>query len=183
MGAASKEPGRFQLTGVHFVSNGSLEAVATDGKQLTRLRWNEPAEGDEKVTIDTDSLKTVKKTLGKTDTHFSLEPGDDPYKRNVELREATVIVPVLNGVYPDYDSVLDPAGLDRTYLVDPFILRDQITVMIGVLGLNRKDGTDNRLTMRCGTKKGTPIVFEGRDKSHYLSATGLVMPIVQNKGK
>lgn len=182
IGAASNDPARYQLTGVRFVENGCLEAVATDGKQLTRLRWNEPVEGSEAVTIDIDSLKTVKKTMGKEDSHFSLESGEHGAERRIELREATVTTGVIQGVYPNYESVLVDGGFDRTYHIDPFILRDQMNVLIGALGLTKKKNACY-LTMRFGPKKGCPMRFEGTDKSKYLSVTGLVMPIVLNKKK
>ena len=202
-GAASTEPSRYQLTGVYFTRNGpldpsngsghQLEACATDGKQLTRLRWKD-RNGETKsygkfgVILSTADCKQLQKCCNKSTEYLRIseaEHVDD--KASVFVNSGAQDVEPISGDFPKYGFVLEKGSeYDRIALVDPFILRNQLDVICKALGWT-KHGQNRAHHVRLhiarpGKGRKTvdePLIMEASEG--LLSVDGAVMPIVENK--
>lgn len=202
-GAVATDPTRYQLTGVYFTRNGSpstsgnggsqqMEACATDGKQMTRLRW-EPrddetkGDGEFSVILSKADCKQLQKCCNSSTEYLEISEATQAQKmRAVFVGSGTQDVEPLPGHYPKYAGVLKRGPeYDRIALVNPFILRNQLDVICKALGWRK--GGDHIIKLhiaRPGKDEKTvnePLMIEASEGP--LSVDAAVMPIVLNKGK
>lgn len=192
IGAASKDPSRYQLDGINIRRNGGLEACATDGKQLTVLKWKDDADKgkDGSVILSREAVALIKKALppkafeGRLQLSEDGEVPDAPYyEREVFTGTATVKAECIQGKFPDYQFVLERDGrYDREFHVNPFVLMDQMKVIIGALGWTRGGvNQSHKVSVTVGRgKNGKAMPFLFRGEQDDLSVIGAVMPMVKD---
>lgn len=180
--AASKDPARFQLTGVFFERNGNLSATATDGKQLTHITWKDDSgkTDDFAAIVASDSLKKVLKVRDGLHEKVSI-PDDLHITRRSEAMllpgADKVTVDAIDATYPDYRWVCRETS-EHEIRINPFILINQLQTLCKALGLDKKDGS----TMVLGFNDAeNPLKLEGT--SNGVRARGYVMPLVVDKAK
>ncbi len=203
LGAASKDPNRFQLCGIHLkrLTHDRCSAVATDGKQLTVVTWDEddwkeypdgpePVDGFDTIVPDHDvkSLRAMIPSCTPRPILDNLVLDEGPHsngnphllpfsstdldsKQNRECR-------AIEGTYPDYSSVIHSGGGVRV-MFNPYILANQLLTVAKCAGLDKKEA---RVTLEFKTRKPAehPMLIKTESTDKRIQVTGMAMPLVKS---
>ena len=162
--AASKDPSRYQLCGVYLerVADRKCRAVATDGKQLTEVTWNEeddpedhphgtvPVEGFSAIVPSTD-MKSLERMAPKSprpilenvalDEHPSMngQPFHLPFVSTDLDATQKRDVRAVEGTYPDYKSVINVTAYSGGFQIrfNPYILANQLLTVAKCAGMKK----------------------------------------------
>jgi DNA polymerase III sliding clamp (beta) subunit (PCNA family) len=185
VGAASKDPARYQLAGVYFERNGGFSATATDGKQLTTVTWPDTDGGDDYAAII--PIESIKRILKVKDGHHQKVSLPDCLgtDKDTRSRDEAMLLPgadkvtidAIDGKYPDYRWVCRQTS-DNEIRINPFILINQLQTICKALGLSKNDGS----TMMLGINDAAnPLCLTAT--ADGVLARGYVMPLVADKKK
>jgi len=103
--AASKEPGRRALSGMHWnIENKQANMVATDGRKLAFYRCPIEKNVSLKVNIPPKALRTLISYIGDDDMEVNIRFDDT--KIGFYLQDTTIIARLIEEVFPDYKQVI-----------------------------------------------------------------------------
>ncbi len=103
--AASKEPGRRALSGIHWsISDKEANMVATDGRKLAFYKCLIEKEENLKVNIPPKALRTLIGYIGEDETDIDIK--FDETKIGFYLKDTTIIARLIEEVFPDYKQVI-----------------------------------------------------------------------------
>lgn len=103
--AASKEPGRRALSGIHWnISKNEANMVATDGRKLAFHRCFLKKEETLKVNIPPKALRTLISYIAEEDIDIDIK--FDETKIGFYLKDTTIIARLIEEVFPDYKQVI-----------------------------------------------------------------------------
>lgn len=103
--AASKEPGRRALSGIHWhIFNNESVMVTTDGRKLAFYKCLIKKEETIKVNIPPKALRTLIGYIG--DEEFDIDIKYDETKIGFYLKDTTIIARLIEEVFPDYKQVI-----------------------------------------------------------------------------
>ena len=89
------------FTGIyHFAKEGKLTAVSTDGKRITELNQDVPMEGE--FLVPPMPMQTILRLSSDSSVNVTINHGTIIYKTN----KATVISQLVQGVFPNYQKVM-----------------------------------------------------------------------------
>lgn len=110
--AASREPGRKALSGVHWaISKNESNMVATDGRKLAFYKYPVKKKEALKMNIPPKALKTLIDYMG--DKNIDLEIRYDEKMIGFYLEDATIVARLIEEAFPDYKQVI-PDDNDKT---------------------------------------------------------------------
>lgn len=103
--AASKEPGRRALSGIHWnIVNKEANMVATDGRKLAFYKCILDKKDSIKVNVPPKALKTLISYIG--DKEVDIDIKFDETKIGFYLKDTTIIARLIEDVFPDYKQVI-----------------------------------------------------------------------------
>ncbi len=103
--AASKEPGRRALSGMHWnIENKEANMVATDGRKLAFYRCPIDKDVSLKVNIPPKALKTLIGYIDDDEQEINVKFDDK--KIGFYLKDTTIIARLIEEVFPDYKQVI-----------------------------------------------------------------------------
>ena len=192
-GVVSQEAGRFALHGVSliFKTDGTLEAVATDGRRLVKATFPAidgmaPPEKALALILDEDGVVAFLKAAGKVKTKVPTIPTHRTVKVSVEGRDATLAsisgatikAHLIDGTFPKYDDVIPKADEESAkkfdVLLSGMLLSSTAQAMLGVAGHGRGDGLGG-VRFRMGAKKHAAVRMDY--KLHGVDVVGALMPM------
>lgn len=110
--AASREPGRKALSGVHWsISEDESNMVATDGRKLAFYKCPVKKKETLKMNIPPKALKTLIDYMG--DKNIDLDIRHDEKMIGFYLKDATIVARLIEEAFPDYKQVI-PDDNDKT---------------------------------------------------------------------
>ncbi len=162
--AASKDPSRYQLCGVYLerVADRKCKAVATDGKQLTEVTWNEeddpedhphgtvPVEGFSAI-VPSGDMKALEKMVPRSDKAVleSVALDENPSMNGQPYHLPFVAtdldstqkrdVRAIEATYPDYKWIVDRAPYRSGFQIrfNPYILANQLLTVAKCAGMKK----------------------------------------------
>ncbi|TET20109.1 MAG: DNA polymerase III subunit beta [Candidatus Cloacimonadota bacterium] len=113
--AASKEPGRRALSGIHWhIVDNESNMIATDGRKLAYYRCTVKKTEPFKLNIPPKALRTL---IGYIDDdNEDIDIRFDDTKIGFYLKDTTIIARLIEEVFPDYKQVI-PKGNKKTLKV------------------------------------------------------------------
>ena len=195
--SASKDPARYQLTGIYLerLTEDECSATATDGKQLLHVRWKEDdwsehpkgsvgVEGFSAI-LPTSEVKALKGMIPRCNPRPILENlcldesesnGRLPFTvtdlETTTDRESSQI----QGTYPDYKWVLEK-GNGFSIRFNPLILANLLTAVA-------KCSEAETVELQFSTERkpeAHPVMVVAENKLNQVKVIGMVMPLVEAK--
>jgi DNA polymerase-3 subunit beta len=103
--AASKEPGRRALAGLHWhIESKSSNMVATDGRKLAYHKCKVESAASLKANIPPKALRTLIGYVSDEDIEIDIKY--DETKIGFYLKDTTIIARLIEEVFPDYQQVI-----------------------------------------------------------------------------
>ncbi len=103
--AASKEPGRRALAGLHWhIENKTSNMVATDGRKLAYHNCKVTSTESLKANIPPKALRTLISYISDEDIDIDIKY--DETKIGFYLKDTTIIARLIEEVFPDYQQVI-----------------------------------------------------------------------------
>ncbi|MCK4233969.1 DNA polymerase III subunit beta [candidate division WOR-3 bacterium] len=103
--AASKEPGRRALSGIHWhIANNEANMVATDGRKLAFYKCLLEIKETIKVNIPPKALRTLIGYI--SDEEIDIDIKFDDTKIGFYLKDTTIIARLIEEIFPDYQQVI-----------------------------------------------------------------------------
>lgn len=131
--AASKTDVKPEYSGVQFAPKDDyLEAVATDGVRLSKLKLTEGVIGVEKIIIPAAVLDEVVKVFPDEQIHFNVnkEKNDVVFSSD----KISLSVRLLNAEFPDFEKII-PKNWETRVVIE----RDDLNKAIGVAAVFAED--------------------------------------------
>ncbi|MBO7657132.1 DNA polymerase III subunit beta [Candidatus Saccharibacteria bacterium] len=135
--ASSNDYNRPALTGVHFyTSDKALYAVATDGYRLAKKKFIKNVQSEIKVTIPSNSLQEVVRSLNDEVEEIEMSFNDDLVR--FRLGELEIISKIIDAEYPNPDNLI-PKKPEISVEVD----REELIRVTKLAGLFARHATND----------------------------------------